>query len=219
MYWDSWDYGISVIVGPSLMLSSSKHLAEPAVGATGGRPEPSAKEEKGRSKPTANLLPPCYNVAMYQSPPIHTDRHKASFNFTLILSIGVVVVGVLSGFEPILIIMGIAFGGFAWLTTPTQYVIFEDRLQIIYGRPRTRDLGFHEVAGFEAINLPFGMRLMIVTDRGRRHFIQPRDPEQFGGLLQDALSRFRARYGYPSEPQPPPESPPPVDPEPPDPSA
>ncbi len=163
---------------------------------------------------------PCYNVAMYQSPPIHTDRHKASFNFTLILSIGVVVVGVLSGFEPILIIMGIAFGAFAWLTTPTQYLIFEDRLQIVYGRPRTRDLGFHEVAGVEAINLPFGVRLMIVTDRGRRHFIQPRDPEQFGGLLQDALSRFRARYGMPSEPQPPAEPPPPVDPEqPPDPSA
>ena len=156
---------------------------------------------------------------MYESPPIHTDRHKASFNFTLILSIGVVVVGVLSGPELILIVMGIAFGAFAWLTTPTQYVIFEDRLQIVYGRPRIRDLGFHEVAGFEAINLPFGVRLMIVTDRGKRHFIQPRDPEEFGGLLQDALSRFRARYGMPSEPQPP-EPPAPVDPEqPPDPSA
>ena len=207
-----------MIVAPRLVVNSSKHLAEPAEGATGGRPGPSAKEEKGRPKPTANLSPSCYNVAMYQSPPIHTDRHKASFNFTLILSIGVVVVGVLSGPELILIVMGIAFGGFAWFTTPTQYVIFEDRLQIVYGRPRIRDLGFQEVAGFEAISLPFGMRLMIVTDRGRRHFIQPRDPEQFGGLLQDALSRFRARYGMP-EPQPPPESPPPVDPEPPDPSA
>lgn len=157
---------------------------------------------------------------MYQSEPIHADRHKASFNLTLILSIGVVVVGVLSGFEPILIIMGIAFGAFAWLTTPTQYIIFEDRLQIVYGRPRVRDLGFQEVAGFEAINLPFGVRLMIVTDRGRRHFIQPRDPEEFGGKLQDALGRFRARYGMPSEPQSPQEPPPPVDPEqPPDPSA
>ncbi len=166
----------------------------------------------------ANFAPPCYNVPMQQSAPLHVDRHKASFNFTLILSVGVIVVGVLSGPEMILIVMGIAFGAFAWFTTPTQYIIFDDRLQIVYGRPRTRDLFFQAVAGAEALSLPFGVRLMVMTDAGRRHFIQPRDPEKFMGELQDALSRFRARYGYPSQPEPQPEPPPPVDPEPPDPS-
>lgn len=125
--------------------------------------------------------------------PIHWDTHRGSLNFTLILSVAVVVLGVwnfVQTGEWILIIVGAGVGAFTWLTNPRQYWIYPDALIIVYGRPRTRTISFNQVSHVELLSLPIGDRLRVTLVNGRRVMVQPRESETFQDRLEGALRSF-----------------------------
>ena len=144
---------------------------------------------------------------MEQYQPLHADRHRSSFNFSLILSLGVALIGVVTG-EPLVVVIGLAFAAFAWFTTPSQYMIFNDRLVIAYGRPRIRHVLFQQVDQVEVLKLPIGHRILVRLTNGRRLMIQPRDAEEFQTRFQGALESYHQdhvseRPDRTQEPEPP----------------
>ena len=61
-----------------------------------------------------------------QSQPIHWDRHPYHFNLTLIFALVVIVLGVIQGTQGILlVVLGIGFAVYSWLTTPREYLIYQ----------------------------------------------------------------------------------------------
>ena len=133
--------------------------------------------------------------------PQHWDRHSSSMNFTLILAIVVAVIGALSALP--LLVVGLIVAAFSWLTTPSQYAVFSDRLIIYYGKPRVRHVLFQRIEQIELLSLPIGSRLRVRLEGGRMLFIQPRDAEEFQSQFQVALDSYRGDRGEP--PQAPPE--------------
>ena len=138
----------------------------------------------------------CGRIALVEQPsnqPIHWDTHRGSLNFTLILSVAVVVLGVwnfVQTGEWILMIVGAGVGVFTWLTNPRQYWIYPDALVIVYGRPRTRTISFNQVSHVELLSLPIGDRLRVTLVNGRRVMVQPRESETFQNCLEGALRSF-----------------------------
>ena len=133
------------------------------------------------------------SVEQSSNQPIHWDTHRGSLNFTLILSVAVVVLGVwnfVQTGEWILIIVGVGVGAFTWLTNPRQYWIYPDALIIVYGRPRTRTISFNQVSHVELLSLPIGDRLRVTLVNGRRVMVQPRESETFQDRLEGALRSF-----------------------------
>ena len=120
--------------------------------------------------------------------PVHWDQHSTRWNLTLIFSLVVMVLGFVSGYP--LIILGLAMAAFSWLTTPRQYLLFRDRMTIVYGMPRTKVISLGEIAHSELLSLPFGERLRIRMANGKPMMLQMRDPSTFRGHLEDALSRY-----------------------------
>ena len=110
-------------------------------------------------------------------------------NFTLILAIVVAVIGALSALP--LLVVGLIVAAFSWLTTPSQYAVFSDRLIIYYGKPRVRHVLFDRVEQVELLSLPIGSRLRVRLEGGRMLFIQPRDAEEFQSQFQVALDSYR----------------------------
>ena len=140
---------------------------------------------------------------MEQYEPLHADRHRSSFNLSLILSLGVVVIGLFtftSTSEPFILIIGLGLAAFSWLTTPSQYMLFNDRLIIAYGRPRIRHVLFQQVDQVEVLKLPIGDRLLVRLRNGRRLIIQPRDAEGFQSRFQGALESFHSGHA-PQQPE------------------
>lgn len=131
---------------------------------------------------------------MQQHEPLHFDRHGASLNLNLILALGVTIIGVLMT-EPLIVVVGLVFAGFAWLTTPSMYAIYVDRLIISYGRPRVRHVPFREIAQIQPVTLPMGIRLLIRLRSGRRFLIQPKDAEVFSSKFSGALQSFNLKHG------------------------
>ncbi len=130
---------------------------------------------------------------MQQHEPIHFDRHGASFNLNLALAIAVAVIGI--WLNEVIVIIGLGFAAFAWLTTPSIYTIYVDRLLISYGRPRVRHVPFREIAQAQPVALPFGSRLLIRLRSGRRFLIQPSDVEEFSSKFMGALESFNLEHG------------------------
>ena len=130
---------------------------------------------------------------MEQSELLHADRHGTSFNFTLILAVIVAVVGLFM--DPIVVIIGLAVAAFSWFTTPSRYMIFNDRLVIAYGKPRLRHVFFQQVDQLELLRLAIGSRLRVHLSNGRSLFIQPRDAEEFQSRFQSALESYRRDHG------------------------
>ena len=124
---------------------------------------------------------------------MHSDRHRSSFNLTLILALGVAAVGLFEG--GVLLVVGLTVAAFSWLTTPSQYAIFNDRLMIAYGRPRVRHIPFRQVNEVDLLSLPIGNRLRLRLHTGRALFIQPLDPDQFQAKLESALDSYRGHQG------------------------
>ena len=134
----------------------------------------------------------CYNVLMEEYQPLHTDRHKSSFNLTLMLAMVVAVIGLFSGGQGMfLVVMGLAVAAWSWLTTPSQYFIYNDRLVIAYGRPRVRHVNFEQIDQVDLLALPIGNRLRVRLKTGRPMFIQPREAEEFQSKFQGALESHR----------------------------
>ena len=128
-------------------------------------------------------------------PPIHFDRHGASLNFNFFLALAVAAIGILLIQEPMIVVIGLAFAAFAWLTTPSIYSIYPDHLVIAYGRPRVRRVSFQNIDQVQPIMLPFGSRLIVSLRRGGRLMMQPRDVEGFSSQFHTALESFRSEHG------------------------
>ena len=122
------------------------------------------------------------------------DKHGMTINLTLILALGMIGLGLLGqgsdgGF---FIAIGIAFAAFSWLTTPKSYMVFDNRLVIMYGQPRTRVIPFEDIERTELLRLPIGDRVAVWLKTRRRYILQPRNPGEFYGKLSEAL-------GYPTQ--------------------
>ena len=120
--------------------------------------------------------------------PLYWDKHRSAINFTLMLSIVVAVIGVFSAIP--LLVVGLAVGAFSWLTTPSQYAVFNDRLIIYYGKPRVRHILFQQIEQLELLSLAIGSRLRVRLAGGRPLFIQPKDVEEFQSKFQMALDSY-----------------------------
>ena len=121
--------------------------------------------------------------------PIHWDQAASRFNLTLIFSVVVAVLGIFMG-AYLLIILGLAMAAYSWLTTPRQFLLYRDRMLIVYGMPRTRNISFAEISHVELLALPLGERLRIRMISGGRLMLMMRDPGEFRGHLEDALARY-----------------------------
>ena len=127
-------------------------------------------------------------MAQQQESPIHWDQHASKWNITLIFSLVVVVVGIVSGY--LLIALGLAMAAYSWLTTPRQYLLYRDRVMVVYGMPRTRVISFAEISHAEMLALPLGERLRLRMVSGSRMMLVMRDPATFMAHLEDALARY-----------------------------
>ena len=128
-------------------------------------------------------------MAQEYETPIYWDQHASRWNITLIFSLVVAVLGIFSN-QYILVALGLAMGAWSWFTTPRQYILFRDRMTIVYGMPRTRIISLGEIAHSELLSLPFGERLRIRMNAGNRIMLMMRDPSTFRGHLEDALTRY-----------------------------
>lgn len=124
---------------------------------------------------------------------IYWDKHRIPINLTILLSLGVAVLGVYRG-ELLLIIAGIAVGLYSWFSNPRQYRIYQDALVIIYGTPRTRTIPFSNFSHLEMRQLATPDRLRVWPVQGRRVVVMARDPEAFYDQLQKALDNFRRMH-------------------------
>lgn len=140
-----------------------------------------------------------------QNPPLHGDRPRGLMNFTLIFALVVAVFGLVRRDE-LLVAVGLAVAVFNWVTTPRQYLIYQDALVIAYGQPRVRVIPFGHISGApEVLKLVVGDRLRVRLVKGRPVIFQTRDLPTFHDRLSEALSGFRRDHPELGSPSPEPE--------------
>ena len=127
-------------------------------------------------------------MGQQQENPIYWDQHATKWNLTLIFSLVVLVMGFFMGY--LLVALGAVMGGYSWLTTPRQFLLYRDSMVIVYGMPRTRVVSFAEISHVELLALPFGERLRIRMVSGSRMMLMMRDPGAFRAHLEDALAQY-----------------------------
>ena len=128
-------------------------------------------------------------MVQQQENPIYWDQHASRWNLTLIFSLVVAVLGLMTGY--LLTALGLAMGAYSWLTTPRQYLIYRDRMTIVYGMPRTRNVSLGEISHSEVLAMPFGQRLRLVMLAGSRMMLSMRDPMAFHHQLEQVLARYK----------------------------
>ena len=130
-------------------------------------------------------------LTMAQYGPLYTERHWRAINFLLVAGIAAVVVGLFAGRG--ITMLGVALAVYAWFTTPTRYLLFNDRLVIVYGRPRVRTVMYSQIEGVETLAAPVsGRRLRVLRRAGRSAWLTPRDPFKFLDHFREALEQFQA---------------------------
>ena len=117
-------------------------------------------------------------------------------NLTLIMALVVAFLGfgVIGDPSGLLLFVGLAVAAFSWLTTPRSYIVFNDRLVIMYGQPRIKVIPFSGVEQAEVLTLPFGERVRVWLKRQRPIILQPRDSQLFNGKLTEALSSYQGSH-------------------------
>ncbi len=132
-----------------------------------------------------------------QQQPLHMDRHRSSFNVTLIFALAVVVLGLINqGPQGLLfVLLGVGFAAYTWLTTPREYLIYADALVIKYGTPRVRPIPFASISHLETLALPMGERLRIRMTDGKRTFLMAKDHDTFRQRLEEALGIYHQAQG------------------------
>lgn len=128
-------------------------------------------------------------MAQQQETPIHWDQHASKWNLTLIFGLVVAILGIITA-NLLLTPLGLLMGGYSWFTTPRQYLLFRDRMVVVYGMPRTRLIPFAEISHVEILALPFGERLRLRMVSGSRMMLMMRDPGAFRNHLEDALAQY-----------------------------
>ncbi len=128
---------------------------------------------------------------------IYWDKHLVPFNLTVILAMFVAAYGLynmLVGAGPLLLVAGLAVGGYSWVTNPRQYWIYPDALVIVYGKPRNRVIPFTNLSHLEMRGQTAPDRLQVWLHRGRRVALVVRDPDAFNEQLQKALDDYRGLH-------------------------
>ena len=107
-----------------------------------------------------------------ENQPIYWDKHRIPFNLTLVFAFGVAAFGVvqlLQGSDSGLLLgAGLLVAAYSWFTNPKQYLIFPDRVQVVYGRPRVKIIYFSDVSRLEMRQLATPDRLRVWPKSGRR---------------------------------------------------
>ena len=125
-----------------------------------------------------------------QEQPIHWDNPRTKINITLIFALVVALIGLVLPDQRLMLFIGLGVASYSWLTNAKQYLIYQDRLVIIYGRPRVKAYPFQEMANLELLTLPIGDRLRIRMANGRRLMLLTKDSATFMEKLDAALGAF-----------------------------
>ena len=129
-----------------------------------------------------------------QEQPLHWDSPKSKFNVTLIFSLVVAVIGLLTG-ATFLLILGLIGAGFNWFTSAKQYLIYQNALVVVYGRPRVKVIPYPDISHLEMLVMPMGNRLRVRMVSGKRLLVTVKDIDEFRARLDDALEKFNGTYG------------------------
>ncbi len=123
------------------------------------------------------------------------ERHAGSANLRLIVAFLSMILGVVLQ-HYVLILIGLGFALLAWFTTPRYYSIYEDRMVIFYGQPRSRHVRFDHIEWVDALPLPLGNRLIIRLRTSGRLMIQPTNSIEFRRRLQTAVETYQSNHGF-----------------------
>ena len=113
----------------------------------------------------------------------------------------VAVIGLLMMTE-IFVILGLALAAYSWFTTAKQFLIYENVLVIIYGRPRNpRVVPYPSISRLEVVAVPVGpfgqqqsRRLLVHLMNDRRLIVSVQKVEEFRDRLDEAMRNFNESY-------------------------
>ena len=134
-----------------------------------------------------------------QAQPLHQGSPKSRYNIGLIFGLVVTIVGLIglvqSGALNLWLILGVAATAYSWFTQAKQYLIYQNALVVVYGRPRLKVIPFPEISHVEILVIPMGNRLRVRMVSGKRLVVSVRDVDEFRVRLDDALEKFNGTYG------------------------
>ena len=117
-------------------------------------------------------------------------------NMRLGLAFVAAVVGVATQF-PILIILGLLGVAHSWFTIGRRYLIYQNALVIMYGRPRVKAIPFSDISSMEKVALPGGEMLRVRLTNGKPVTVSVSNVPEFQARLEEALERFNNNYVQP----------------------
>ena len=128
-----------------------------------------------------------------QAQPIHWDSPKSKFNATLIFALVVAVIGLFTQ-QTFLVLLGLVGAGFNWFTNPKQFLIYENVLVVVYGKPRTKVVSYQDISHLELLVTPIGNRLRVRLINGKRMMVPVQDIDTFQAKLEEAMEKFQGTY-------------------------
>ena len=134
------------------------------------------------------------DMAQPREQPLHWDKPKTKYNLTLIFSIVVALIGLVTG-ATFLLLLGLVGAAMNWFTTAKEYLIYENALVVMYGRPRVKVIPYPEISHLELLVMPMGNRLRVRLVSGKRLVVTVSDVEEFQVRLDEALEKFNGTYG------------------------
>ena len=141
-----------------------------------------------------------YLMDQQPNQPLYWDGPSSKLNVTLIIALVVAVIGLLT--SPPFIILGLALAAYSWFTTAKQFLIYENVLVIVYGRPRDpKVVPYPAISRLEVVVVPMGpfgqqqgRRLMVHLMNDRRIIVSVQNVEEFRERLDEAMRNFNDTY-------------------------
>ena len=100
-----------------------------------------------------------------------------------------------SGALNLWLVLGIAVAAFSWFTNAKQYLVYQNALVVMYGRPRVKVIPYPDISHLEMLVMPTGNRLRVRLVSGKRLVVTVSDIDEFRARLDDALEKFNGSYG------------------------
>ena len=149
----------------------------------------------------------CAKIVTMETPreePLYWDSNRRPTAVLFIIASVTAVLGLFqwqSSGDPTLLILGMGVSAYSWLTNAKSYLIFRERMVIIFGAPRKRIIPFDQISHVEFLSLPtMGDRVRVRMISGRAIMLQTKDTEAFHDRLDDALNDFHGpRQEYPMD--------------------
>ncbi len=103
-----------------------------------------------------------------------------------VLAAAMVVLGFFKG-DPVSVAMGVGLLAYVWFTRHARYEIFQDRLVIRYGTPRSRSVQLSDIGEVRPVKAVMGGQDLVGAKKGGGILvIRPRDAEGFTAALERA---------------------------------